>query len=355
MLKQILYFLLACICLSNTSCNYSKHKSSLINKVTNPVSYSSGDIVTNGYLDESGNMWFTTTLEGVFKYNGSSFKRYTTKDGLCGNQVWAILEANDGTIWLGTESGLCKFNGKTFESISIPKDTLTSDWLKQSYPIVNPNAVTSLIQDKTGDFWVGSNGAGAYHYDGNQFKNYLKKRGKLMPDSLHHNVILSIVEDDIGDLWFSSFSHGGISQFNGNKFIHHVLKDDYGDGMTSNLYLDKNGILWVGTRNGGIYKYNGSTFENIADAKTNKQIPMANFLADSKGNFWVSSYARNGIYQYKNKLFIPFKIEHSDQLIDIKTISEDSDGNIWFGGRYGLLWQYNGKVLKDFTQLKRVQ
>ena len=45
----------------------------------------------------------------------------------------------------------------------------------------------------------------------------------------------------------------------------------------------------------------------------------------------------------------------SDKLIDIMCISEDKDGNIWFGGRYGLLWRFDGKELKDFTQLKRMK
>lgn len=87
--------------------------------------------------------------------------------------------------------------------------------------------------------WIGSNGAGVHSYDGQRFKSYLKDRGKLMPDSLHHNVVLSIVKDNQGDIWFSSFSHGGVSQFDGNKFVHHVLKDGFGDGMISSIYKYK--------------------------------------------------------------------------------------------------------------------
>ena len=335
--------------------NKAKSKVDKKTKVTKPYEYSSGDVVTKGYLDHSGNMWFTTTQEGVFKYDGDSFINYTVEDGLCGNQVWTILEDKDGSMWFGTASGLCKFNGKSFETIPIPKDNSKSEWLKQTYPIVNPSAVVSLIQDKNGIFWMGSNGGGAYKYDGIKFTSYLKKRGKLMPDSLHHNVILSIVEDKNSDIWFSSFSHGGISQFTENNFVHHSLKDGFGDGMVSTLYIDAKENLWVGTRNGGIYKYNGKSFINIPDInpETDDQIAMATFYEDSKGIFWVTSYARKGIYQYDGKSFIPFEIANSDKLIDIKSISEDKNGNIWFGGRYGKLWRYDGETLKDYTQLKR--
>jgi ligand-binding sensor domain-containing protein len=362
MIIHLKYVAIIIIAFINTSCNSQGQTKTIsendidkkaAEKLSQSVNYGSGDIVTKGLLDKEGNMWFTTTEEGVFKYDGGSFINYSIEDGLCGNQVWAILEDKDGIIWFGTENGLCKLIGKKFENIPIPKDDTKSEWLKQSYPIVNPNAVSSLIQDRNGVFWIGSNGAGVYRYDGIQFTSFLKERGKLMPDSLHHNVVLSIVEDNIGDIWFSSFSHGGLSQYNGSNFVHHSLKDGFGDGMTSTIYMDKKGNLWIGTRNGGVYKYNGKSFLNIPDAITNEQIPMATFLEDSKGTFWVSSYARKGVYQYDGKSFIPFESKGSDKLTDIKFISEDKDGKIWFGGRYGILWRYDGNELKDFTQAKR--
>lgn len=314
--------------------------------------YDSGDIVTSGFLDASGMMWFATTKEGIFTYDGTDFTNYSTAEGLCGNQVWAILQDSDDMMWFGTQNGLCRYNGVNFETIPIPKDTVMTDWLEQVYPIVNPKAVVSLIQDKTGDFWIGSNGAGAYRYDKNKFTSYLKEKGKLMPDSLHHNVILSIVEAHDGDIWFSSFSHGGISQFTEGRFIDHALKDGFGDGMIASLYIDRKEHLWVGTRNGGIYKYEDDTFVNVPDANQDNQIAMATFLEDSNGTLWVASYARKGVYTYDGTAFIPFDIENSDQLNDVKTISEDKDGNIWFGGRYGLLWRFDGEELKDFTFAK---
>ncbi len=348
------------ITLINPSCAKQNQKESIIrNKDVyenrQNINYSSGDIVTKGFLDSNGEMWFTTTQEGVFKYDGKTFINYSIEDGLCGNEVWAIIEDEEENIWFGTGKGLCKFNGKKFESIPIPKDSAKSKWLEKSYPIVNPNAVSSLIQDSNGIFWIGTNGAGVYRYDGNEFNSYLKKRGKLMPDSLHHNVVLSIAENGNGDIWFSSFSHGGISQYNENGFVHHSLKDGFGDGMISSLYCDKKDILWVGTRNGGIYCYDATSFSNITESSTGEQIAMATFLEDSKDTIWAASYARKSVYQYDGKSFRPFKIKNSNKLIDIKFISEDKEGNIWFGGRYGLLWRFDGNELKDFTQRKRMK
>ncbi len=325
--------------------------------VSNPnkYEYNAGDVIYKSYLDNSGNMWFTTSQEGAYKYDGQSFRNYNTENGLCGNEVSTIIEDKDGFFWFGTENGLCKFDGETFETIPLPIYPKKSPWLDKYYPMMNPKSVTHILQDKRGDYWVGSNCAGLYKYDGQQFESYLQEEGNLMPDSMHHNSISAIVEDAKGDIWIGSFSHGGINQFNGKEFIHHTLYDGIGDGMISSIYMDRQERIWVGTRNGGIYQYNGETFTNLKSHNDEDSIPMAKFFEDSKGTLWMSSYARKGVYQFDGKSFIPFNVNDSEKLIDVMCISEDKNGNIWFGGRYGLLWKFDGKTLKDYTQLKRIK
>ncbi|MEM1357173.1 MAG: two-component regulator propeller domain-containing protein, partial [Bacteroidota bacterium] len=161
------------------------------------------------------------------------------------------------------------------------------------------------------------------------------------------------VEDAKGDIWIGSFSHGGISQYNGDHLVHHDLPDGIGNGMISSIYIDRQERMWAGTRNGGIYRYDGKSFSSFNSTQTGEKIAMAKFFEDSNGNLWMSSYARKGVYQFNGQHFIPFDVANSDKLVDVMCISEDQDGNVWFGGRYGLLWKYDGEKLIDFTQLKR--
>jgi ligand-binding sensor domain-containing protein len=350
-----LLFLLSCNGKESTKdiSKVNKAVSTAIQDDAPPVKYTSGDVVTKIFLDSSGKMWFATTDEGVFQYDGKTFKRFTIEDGLCGNDIWSIVEAQDGTMWFGTSNGLCKFNGATFETIPIPKDTTESDWLRSVYPVVNPNGVSSLLQDRNGIFWIGSNGAGAYRYDGKEFTSYLKNRGQLMPDSLHHNAVVSIIEDNDGDIWFSSFSHGGVSKFDGESFTHYDTDDGLGDDMIASSYIDRSGKLWFGTRGRGMSYFNGKDFTTIYQEEGTCHNNMATLLEDRTGKLWMASYARSGVCWYDGESFFPLEVEGSDQLVDIKCIGEDKDGNIWFGGRYGILWCYDGTALKDFTYLKR--
>jgi ligand-binding sensor domain-containing protein len=64
-------------------------------------------------------MWFTTDKNGVYCYDGKTFKNYTTANGLVNNAVFSILEDKDGNIWFGTRwFGLSRFDGKSFTTFS---------------------------------------------------------------------------------------------------------------------------------------------------------------------------------------------------------------------------------------------
>ena len=366
-MKQLKYFSILLIAIFTSSCNGQSQTKSQINKESDkqnteelvdkksePYKYGAGDVVNKGYLDKSGNMWFTTLKEGVFKFDGKTFKNLTVKDGLCSNVVNAVVEGKNGIMWFGTAKGLCSYDGKSFVNIPLPQEDSHRVSPETGLPSRKTETVLSLIQVSNGDFWIGTDASGAYRYDGKTFTPFLKFKGRIQPDdNVYNNCILSIIEDKKGNIWIGSFTHGGLSEIDGDTLIHHALKDGYGDGMISTSYMDRKGNLWFGTRNGGIYKYNGKTFKNIADTKTGEQIPMASVLEDSEGTIWIASFARKGVFNYDGKSFAPLDIEGSEKLNDVKFVTEDKDGNIWFGGRYGLLWRYDGEVLKDFTQLKR--
>ena len=64
-------------------------------------------VVSRFMQDKAGNLWFGTTDNGLYKYDGKSFHRFTTNDGLDCNKISCILEDKDGKLLVGTEVGLC--------------------------------------------------------------------------------------------------------------------------------------------------------------------------------------------------------------------------------------------------------
>ena len=69
--------------------------------------------------DKEGNLWFGTTENGLYKYDGKTFQQFLIKDGLNSNYVTSLLEDSTGKIWIGTDKGLCNYDGKSFTQIEI--------------------------------------------------------------------------------------------------------------------------------------------------------------------------------------------------------------------------------------------
>ena len=77
------------------------------------------DNVHCGLRDKAGNLWFGTTSEGVYRYDGKGFTNLTVKDGLGNNSVFCIVEDGEGHLWFGTRDvGLSRYDGRTFTGFS---------------------------------------------------------------------------------------------------------------------------------------------------------------------------------------------------------------------------------------------
>jgi len=87
-------------------------------KIIKPQGRNQEDNVHCGLQDRAGNLWFGTTGEGVYRYDGKAFTHFTEKEGLRNNTVWSILEDKTGNIWFGTADGICRYDGKTFTAFT---------------------------------------------------------------------------------------------------------------------------------------------------------------------------------------------------------------------------------------------
>lgn len=365
MIIQLKYFSIIIIALFTFSCNSQSQTKSLIdkesdkdNKLVNekiePIKYGAGDVITKGLLDKEGNMWFTTTKEGVFKYDGKTFTNITVKDGLCSNDVWSVIEDNKGLLWFATAKGLCSYDGFIFVKIPLPQKDAHSVSPETGFPSRQTDVVSTIIQDSKGDYWLGTSASGAYHYDGKTFTSFLKFKGRVHPvDSVYNNCITSIIEDRKGNIWFTSMTHGGISRYDGKSMTHFTTKDGLLGDMIKPSFEDSAGKIWFGSiqnLKGGISRYDGNSFTNYTKEDGLCDSNVACFYEDESGKIWIGT--GDGVCYYEEGIFTPFD-NNGQSLGDIRFIIEDKEGNMWFGGRYSTLYRFNGKKLEDFTNKKR--
>lgn len=159
------------------------------------------------YEDTNGAMWFATG-GGLFRYQNDAMTRFTTSDGLAGNDVKVIRESNDGTLWIGTYGGLTRIKNNVLTSFT-KNEGLAS------------NLVRSLYEDADGALWIGSYDGGLTRFKDGKFTRYTSN------DGLFNDGVFQILEDASGNFWMSS-----------NRGIYRVAKqqlNDFADGRIARI------------------------------------------------------------------------------------------------------------------------
>lgn len=316
-------------------------------------------------LDKDGNLWFSISGEGAYRYDGKSFTNFTTKNGLCNNNVGSIIQDRAGNILLGTNSGICKYDGNKFSKYSVP-DTLS---------------ITCMLEDKDGNLWFGTGKNGIYRYNGKTLDNFLNSNKHEYNLGNDNQFILDILQDKNDNLWFSSWNGGGVWKYDGKEFknflppadyykknqdgrnvnnsqsisefslknVYSQLQDHITDDMIFSMTEDKDGNIWFATRRHGACRYNGKSFTSFTENEGFVSYGIYSILEDKKGNMWFST-EKNGVYCYDGKTFTNFTTTNGLVHNSVFSILEDKDGNLWFGTRWFGLSRYDGKNFTTFSQ-----
>jgi ligand-binding sensor domain-containing protein len=268
--------------------------------------------------DRRGNLWVATTDSGLYYYDprravprravDKSFQHFTTREGLANNAVMSIYEDKAGTIWLGTGSGVSRYDpkradGKFFQNFTT-KDGLSN------------NAITTIMEDRSGKLWIGTRGEACF-YDGKTFTVFRNKDGKAF------NNVWGLTEDKKGNIWFGAT----------------IIEDRKGDTLIVTA---------------GLWRYDGNVFTKINQRGTSA------IIQDKKGDIWTTgAVSPNGVgawklLRYDQKSLYSQKPTVTEIMSTEKMlcgILEANDGSIWFGSINGV-YRYDGKNITDFKSKK---
>ena len=302
--------------------------------------------------DKDGNLWFGTTQNGLYKYDGKSFSQFTVSHGPNSNNILSILEDKDGKIWIGTEAGLCLYDGKTFAKIQIP---LPKNLPHHNYHDRNSHWVFSIMQAKSGKLWFATID-GVYIYDGKSFTPFIITEAAGGYMSTNNNAE-HILEDKAGNIWFGGRGTEGVYRYDGKSVINIKLKE-LSTFRSDSIRIshdwawpqlqDKNGNIWFSNW-GGVYRYDGKSFTSFTKKDGLSGDMVARIIEDKKGNLW---FGGDGLCRYDGKSFTCFT--KKDGLVNqgIWLILEDKTGNLWVGTRETGLYLYDGKTFINYSEYK---
>jgi ligand-binding sensor domain-containing protein len=322
-------------------------------KLTNTINTPQFGDVRYILQDKEGNLWFGTRGNGLYKYDGKSFKQFTVNDGLNSNKVFCILEDKEGKIWIGTEEGLCLYDGKTITQIQIP---LPENLPANKNPYYQNHWVFSMIQAKSGKIWFATID-GVYIYDGKSFTHFPMK--EAANGFLNSNAkVERMLEDKEGNIWLGGRTNEGVFRYDGKSITHFKLQEliQGQNGLRPKPHSwgwpqlqDKNGNIWFSNW-GGVYRYDGKTFTSFS-AKEGLTVNMvAKIIEDKKGNFWIHG---DDPFYYDGKSFTRFTAKDKQVNIGGWSILEDRSGIIWVGTRDKGLYIFDGKEFITYSEFKQ--
>lgn len=287
-----------------------------------------------GLQDRAGKLWFGSSGEGVYRYDGKLFTNFTEKDGLTNNTVFAVLEDKKGNLWFGTDSGLCRYDGITFTSIPITENNGSNYYILANKNTMAKNAVWSIMQDKSGDLWFGTKDNGIFCYDGKSFTRFLDNDNIINRNDIHLNWVDCILEDKTGNIWFASgpIAFEGVCHFDGKSITN--FKPG-GDEWIRSMLEDKNENIWIGTRHSGLWRYDGITYTNFSETEgldSNLVYSVTSIIEDKVGNIWFAEES-SGAWCYDGKTFKKFSKKNGLINNSVWCIIEDRAGTNWIGSR----------------------
>ena len=298
-----------------------------------------------------------TDLPGVL--TDYTITSWGQRDGYPLGSTWAIVQDEDGYLWLGTDAGLLRFDGVRFLPWTPPG---TDPQLRGS--------IRSLLAARDGSLWIGYGEAGRLvrMHDG-QSRIFGEAEG------LPRVAVTSLVEDANQGVWATSSR--GLFSWNGDRFQRVGPELGLPDAPVYDVRLDQQQRLVVGTGAGVFRRGASSRFEQLVSAHEGvsrslsedrdgrlyvtdavigfRPIGGADDVAsdplrkgrgyvlyhDSRDNLWVGTLGQ-GLWRLRDGGRAGnFVIERTIELTGLSSdgvlsLMEDRDGNLWAGTSEGL-------------------
>jgi len=312
------------------------------------------DDVWGGAAGPDGSVWCATMVRGdsrrtdtpggVSRFDGTNFVTYRQADGLADNRPGALRFGPDGKLWIATHGGGISILGQDhqFKTLTLPGG-------------FNANYVYNVDFAPDGAAWCGTQD-GVFRYDGASFEHFTMANG--LPD-----LTGSVLADRKGGVWRLSNSAGGLVSYlspealkpgGTRSFVNFGPKEGLlGTTLgTSGRHETSDGAFWVGTSI-GVYAFDGARFsplprpkDALADGTTRA------IFVDSRGRRWFGTHA--GVSCDDGQ--ISSVIDTRDGLAGdvVKSIVEDEQGRLWFGTDKGLT-RYEPRQLTPASPTVAVQ
>jgi ligand-binding sensor domain-containing protein/signal transduction histidine kinase len=268
--------------------------------------------------DHAGNLWVGGST--VLMLRGSEWKEHHLEGYGSASRVKSIVETADGTVWVGTVSGLHR----------MPRDARQSGHFEKVPDITS--TVRALAEDRTGTLWVGTIGDGLIRYADGRFTRV------TAPDNPPSSTVLALFSDNEQNIWAGMqtgllrLSRAAIKTFP----LPGAANADFGT-----VYSDPDGSLWVASTH--LYRINPRRDSSQLVPAPAPETRVRCVLRDSTGALWIGTEG-DGVFRSRNGRQV--QLTKRTGLVNdfVRAFLESRDGSIWIGTDEGVSRWYGGTL-----------
>ncbi len=281
--------------------------------------------------DRQGRLWLVTETQGLLCWNGKTVKRYFQDESQL-SMVRDVCEDRQGQFYVATaNAGMFRLeaeDSKTPGTITHIEGT-------------GKKHISTLYVRSDGHILIGYDGLGMAIYD--------PKTGQLTDNpyysrdvDLNSSKVYSICEDRNGNIWLGLLQKG-IYMHPGKTTGFHYMgyklgsRNRIGSACVTSVLMSRNGYNWIGTDKDGLYCLDASA-KVVRHFKEGFPATVLGMTEDNRGRIWVGSYKEGcGWIDSRTLEYHPHLLPQGPGL-SVFALKSDSHGRVWMATMgYGLL------------------
>ena len=275
-----------------------------------------------------------------FRRNGPGILHFDhLNNSLENKNVYSLLKDREGALWIGTEGGGLYYLDKGMRK---PAKLRHAD-----YQDVDADQIYELYESISGRLYLGT-GAGLFYLEPNHAYLSPPTQVNLRKDNRHSldaEDIYAINQDEAGMIYVGTGSAGVYVIDENHKLQAHYMHNvNDPTSISSNrikvLHIDKKGNLWIGTQGRGLNKLeqNSSAMIHFGENDGLSDNTIYGILEDDRGRLWLSTNNGVTLFDEENLTSSIYGTHNGLQGMEFNTgaFHQSQDGEMYFGGVYGL-------------------
>lgn len=239
-----------------------------------------------------------------------SFRSWRREQGMPRGPLRALAQSSDGYLWIGSDEGLCRFDGVKFTPVVFPA----------GQPF---GPVRALFTDSHGSLWIGSASNGLVRYEGGRYSTVASGR------STDEGSITSIAEDEEGQLWVGT--EAGVAIYKDGHLESPNLNAAFEGKTVAALSKGMNGTVWAAVAGKGVFQFKNGKWIQLVDASMDALLQEPHcLLVDRRKRLWIGA-GNDFLLCRDGDQWRRYRVPHHSPNSYVTTLAEEPDGTIWVG------------------------